>query len=774
MENVENFRLASPEGMVESTIGEKKMAESDIRVGVLTSGGDAPGMNAAVRAVVRGCLKLGVQPYAIFEGWQGAVDGGEMIKAMQWADVGSILNRGGTVIGTARCAEFREYAGRKKAALNLIKNGISKLVVIGGDGSLSGTNEIREEWPKLVAELFSEGAITEAEKQRCAHLAVVGLVGSIDNDLVGFDMTIGADSALHRILTAIDELSSTAASHRRTFVVEVMGRRCGYLPLMGAVAGSCDYVFIPEKPPAAGWQERLADRLKKGRQAGRRESIVLVAEGAVDQEGNQISAQNVCDALEEHLGEQPRVTILGHVQRGGTPSAYDRWMPTILGFAAVQEVLEQRPEDPAVIIGAKNNRVGRVNLVEAVNNTRQVGTFMKEKNYQQALAARGPGFANMLAINRFITSPPKTEKPAEDAPRVAIINAGGLAPGMNAAAMAVTRLGIGKGYQMLGVKGSFNGLIEGNIRPLDWEAVEGWNLDGGAVLGTRRDIPTVEQYYSIGRSLEKHKIDALVVIGGYNAYEAVYQMRQESLRYPAFQIPMVCIPASIDNNLPGSELSIGADTALNNALWALDRIKESAAASKRCYVADTMGRHCGYLALMAGIASGAELVYLDEFPVTLHTLSENVKSICASFDRGRGLCLVLRNEKAGGVYNREFMARIFDHESGGRFDVRHSALGHIQQGGEPTPYDRILATRLADGALKDIEQQLADGSNEIHGVGMGETGLTIIDLMDLPKLVDVKKRRPKQQWWLDMLNLVSLIAWEDYQGVVPKLTIDTL
>lgn len=745
------------------------------RIGVLTSGGDAQGMNAAVRAVIRTALKMGAQPYAILEGWQGAVDGGEMIKPMGWSDVSSILNRGGTVIGTARCAKFREREGLRLAAKNLVEKGIDKLITIGGDGSLSGTNEFMEEWPSLLDELVAAGEISAETALAHQHLAVAGLVGSIDNDLVGFDMTIGADSALHRILTAIDELSSTAASHRRTFIVEVMGRKCGYLPLMSAVAGGCDYVFIPEMPPAEGWEDRLAHKLQAGRDAGRRESIVLVAEGAIDRYGEPITSQRVCDALEERLGERPHVTILGHVQRGGTPSAYDRWMPSALGYAAVQEVMRQQPGDEPVILGARHNRVSRLPLMQAVKDTRAVAKFTQAGEYDQAVAARGASFMEMLEINKVLSAPPSAETiSSEGAKRVAIMHAGGLAPGMNTAARAAVRLGLANGFQVLGIQGSFEGLIDGQVRELDWDSIEGWGFDGGAELGTRRTIPTVEQYYAIGRSLENCKIDALMVIGGYNAYLSVYQMRQEQDRYPAFNIPMICIPASIDNNLPGSELSIGTDSALNNAVWALDRIKESAAASRRCFVADTMGRHCGYLALMSGIASGAELVYLDEEPVTLQMLTEDLISMRESFRQGRRLWMVVRNETAGDRYDREFMARVFEHESENLFDVRHSALGHLQQGGDPSPYDRILATRLVHRSYQHLAQQLASGAADATGVGLTKDGIETFDLMDMQKLVDWDKRRPTEQWWLNLAPLIGVVSRDKFGGTVATLPIEDL
>src|ERR1700712_146209 len=279
------------------------------RLAVMTSGGDAQGMNPAVRAVVRTALNHGAEIFAVYEGYRGLIEGGDRIRAVSWDDVSSIPNRGGPGTGTARWIEFRERAGRRQAVRNLLEKGIDRLIVIGGDGSLSGADLLRQEWPELVKELLAEGAIDQQTADLHPALIIAGLVGSIDNDMIGTDMTIGADSALHRIVEAIDSISSTAASHQRSFVVEVMGRNCGYLALMSAIAGGADYVFIPENPPDPGWEQRLCRLLKTGRIAGRRKSIVVVAEGARDCENTPITSDDVRKVLEEQLGEDTRVTI---------------------------------------------------------------------------------------------------------------------------------------------------------------------------------------------------------------------------------------------------------------------------------------------------------------------------------------------------------------------------------------------------------------------------------------------------------------------------------
>lgn len=735
-----------------------------VRIGVLTSGGDAQGMNAAVRAVVRTALRLGAQPYAVMEGWAGAVAGGEGIRPLNWDSVGSILHRGGTIIGTARSKEFRTREGMLSAAANLLEHGIDRLVVIGGDGSLTGTNEFRKAWPSLLAELMETGRITPEVAAAHAQLMIAGLVGSIDNDLVGTDMTIGADSALHRIMEAIDSLSSTAASHQRTFVIEVMGRHCGYLALMSAVAGGCDYVFVPELPPADGWEEDMCNKLQAGRAAGRRDSLVIVAEGAQDREGNRITAADVCDVLEERLGEDARVTILGHVQRGGRPSAYDRWMSTLLGYAAAQEVLRATPESEPHIIGVRHNRIAHLPLMESVENTRAVATYIKDGDYEAAVAARGASFAQMLQIFENMSTPPSQSR-HDDSPvkdkRVAILHAGGLAPGMNTAARAAVRLGIDHGLTMLGIEGGFPGLLDGAVKELSWADVEGWVGEGGAALGTHRDYPTIEQLYSIGRSLESNHIDGLIVIGGFNAYLGAHTLIKERDRYPAFNIPIVCVPASIDNNLPGSELSIGADTAVNSTVYTLDAIKLSASASKRCFVAEVMGRRCGYLTLMSGLATGAEKVYLPEHDATLDEIASATSDMVKSFRDGRRLYLVLRNEAACGLYSTKLLADVFAQESHGLYDVRESVIGHVQQGGNPTAFDRLMATRLVTNAMQVLVDELVAGTARGHYVGLVNGEFRDSPLAHMNDELDLVNRRPRDQWWLRLEHVIPVVSQDE-------------
>jgi len=451
------------------------------KIGILTSGGDAPGMNAAIRSVVRVALDLGIEVYGIREGYQGMVEGGEMIREMTWESVGGILQRGGTMIGTARCQEFKTREGRRKAAKNLVNHGIDGLIIIGGDGSLTGASIFRTEWPELIKGLTKSGEIPAESAEKYPNLVIVGLPGSIDNDMFGTEMTIGADTALHRITEAIDAITSTASSHQRSFVVEVMGKNCGYLAMMGALAAGADWVFIPEVPPDPdAWKKEMCEALGAGRKAGRRDSIVVVAEGACDKKGNPITSQDIKETLEEKLGEDTRITILGHVQRGGSPSAFDRNLGTILGHAAVHELRKTKPEDEPQLIGMRGNRVVSSSLMECVKITQQISSLASENQFGKVLELRGSGFQSAYKILQTLFQPgPKLVKKSDKPFRIAVMHSGGPAPGMNTVVRAAVRWGSDQGHTMLGIYNGFPGLIKGDLKELSWMDVSGWVGQGG-------------------------------------------------------------------------------------------------------------------------------------------------------------------------------------------------------------------------------------------------------------------------------------------------------
>ena len=736
------------------------------RLGVLTSGGDAQGMNAAVRSAVRAALERGAQVFGIFEGFQGMIEGGDLIRPFNWDNVGGVLQQGGTLLGTARSPDFLTREGRKEAAHNLLLHGINRLIVIGGDGSLTGAQVLREEWADLTKELVAEGRMAPAAAEEYGYLAVAGLVGSIDNDMFGTDLSIGTDSALHRITEALDAITSTAASHQRAFVVEVMGHHCGYLALMGALASGADFALIPESPPNLdAWEEKMCSILRTGRDIGRRDSIVVVAEGAQDRHGKPITSAYVEEVLTKYLGEEARVTVLGHVQRGGSPSAYDRVLATLLGAAAAEAVLNAEPSDEAVLIGIQNNKIVHKSLTECVAQTLKVGKSIHDCDFEAAMQYRGKFYRDSFRILRtLIRANPRPPEPSKRRLRVAVMTGGAPAPGMNAATRAVVRLLEDSGHIPLGIKRGFRGLINDDIHEMNWMSVNGWAPTGGSELGSSRKCPEGAELYAAAQVLERNHVDAIVMIGGWAGYYAVHKLYEERHNFPAFNIPLICIPASINNNLPGSELSIGADTALNSIVEVVDKIKQSAVALNRCFIVEVMGRYCGYLALMSAIATGAERVYLHEEGITLRELERDIDLLKEGFQQGKRLGLMIRNETANSFYTTAFIAALFDEEGGDLFEVRQSILGHLQQGGNPSPYDRILAARLAWEAVRRIEEmtqrQNAASFSEVGAICLGiqEGDVNATPLYRIPRLMDEGHQRPLEQWWMELRPLARMLA----------------
>jgi 6-phosphofructokinase 1 len=264
--------------------------------------------------------------------------------------------------------------------------------------------------------------------------------------------------------------------------------------------------------------------------------------------------------------------------------------------------------------------------------------------------------------------------------------------------------------------------------------------------------------YAIARTIENHRIEALLVIGGWNAYEGVFNMMNERSNFPAFNIPIVCLPASINNNLPGSEFSIGADTALNSIVEAVDKIKQSAVATRRCFVVEVMGHWCGYLALMGALATGAERFYLPEEGITLQQLQDDVDRLKRGFNLGKRLGLVIRSENANPIYSTSFICSLFEEEGKDAFDVRPAILGHLQQGGDPSPFDRIQATRLARLCLEHLIEQCRDGDTTNCFIGLQNGKFIFHDMRDFDRMADMTFQRPRDQWWLQLRPIAHIMA----------------
>ncbi|XP_044290376.1 ATP-dependent 6-phosphofructokinase, liver type isoform X3 [Varanus komodoensis] len=690
-----------------------RMAGAGLALAVLTSGGDAQGMNAAVRAVTRMGIYIGAKVFLIYEGYEGLVEGGENIKQATWLSVSNIIQLGGTIIGSARCKAFTTREGRLQAAYNLVQHGITNLCVIGGDGSLTGANIFRTEWGGLLEELVKEEKITEEVAQTYCHLNIVGLVGSIDNDFCGTDMTIGTDSALHRIMEVIDAITTTAQSHQRTFVLEVMGRHCGYLALVSALASGADWLFIPESPPEDGWEDFMCERLGEARSRGSRLNIIIIAEGAIDKNGMPITSNYVKDLVVKRLGFDTRVTVLGHVQRGGTPSAFDRVLSSKMGMEAVMALLEATPDTPACVVSLSGNQSVRLPLMECVQVTKDVQKAMDEKRFDEAIQLRGRSFENNWNIYKLLAH----QKPAQEKSNfsIAILNVGAPAAGMNAAVRSAVRVGICQGHTMYVVNDGFEGLSKGQ------------------------------------------------------AYEGVLQLVEARGQYDELCIIMGVIPATISNNVPGTDFSLGSDTAVNAAMESCDRIKQSASGTKRrVFIVETMGGYCGYLSTVTGIAVGADAAYVYEEPFTIHDLKANVEHLTDKMKTDIQRGLVLRNEKCHEHYTTEFLYNLYSSEGKGIFDCRINVLGHLQQGGAPTPFDRNYGTKLGVKAVLWMSEKLKEAyrkgrvfANSVDTacvIGLRRKAVSFSPVTELKKVTDFEHRLPKEQWWLNLRLMLKMLA----------------
>lgn len=308
------------------------------RIGVLTSGGDAPGMNAAIRAVVRKAIYHGVEVFGIKNGFQGLIEGN--IEKMELGSVGDIIQRGGTMLLSARSKEFTTDKGQNKGIEQLNKYGIEGLIIIGGDGSFRGAQKLTEK-----------------------GYPCIGVPGTIDNDIAGTDFTIGFDTALNTIIEAIDKIRDTATSHERTYVIEVMGRDAGDLALWSGLSGGAESILIPEKKEDFS---DIIERLNRGHERGKKHSIIVVAEGVG-------SGFEYSDRIEKATNMETRVTVLGHIQRGGSPTASDRVLASRLGAKAVDLLLAG---EAGKMVGIQSNQLVDQSILEVLSKEHRTNIDM--------------------------------------------------------------------------------------------------------------------------------------------------------------------------------------------------------------------------------------------------------------------------------------------------------------------------------------------------------------------------------------------------------------
>jgi 6-phosphofructokinase 1 len=392
-------------------------------------------------------------------------------------------------------------------------------------------------------------------------------------------------------------------------------------------------------------------------------------------------------------------------------------------------------------------------LTECVATTRSVAGLIADRRFDEAMAMRCGNFTASCQLRRTILqAQPHQSEPEHRALRLAVLHGGDPAPGMNAAVRVALRVAMDQGHTVLGMRDGFGGLVGGRFELLDWMSVSGWVSWPGAELGTNRFIPAADDLPAVAAQLDSEHVDGLLVIGGGTGYVAAHRLLDH------LAIPIVCVPASINNDLPASDLSIGSITALNSLVTDVDKIKQTAVASNRCFIVEVMGQDCGYLALLSGLATGAERVYLPEEGITLEHLSEDLEALRSGFANGRRLGLVIRGEGTDALDTTSFIQSLFNHESNGLFDVRGAILGHVQEGGRPSPFDRIQATRLSAAGVDHLMTR-AGSADPSAMVGTREGRIVLTPPRDLPDLVDRTVQRSREaEWWMAMRPLADIMA----------------
>ena len=485
-----------------------------------------------------------------------------------------------------------------------------------------------------------------------------------------------------------------------------------------------------------------------------------------------------------------RVTTLGHVQRGGTPCAYDRMLGTLQGCEAVNAVLESTPDTPSPVIAIIENKIVRQPLVEAVKLTKEVAEAIHTKDFVKAMGLRDAEFKEYYDAYMITTSTeqPELMLPPEKRMRIGIIHVGAPCGGMNAATRAAIAYCFTRGHHPVALHNGFSGLIRhhsdkplGAVRDINWLDAESWSSRGGSEIGTNRTLPS-ENLEEVAHVFDKYDIQGLFVIGGFEAFTSVSELRKARDTYRAFKIPMVILPATVSNNVPGTEYSLGSDTCLNALIEFCDTCRQSASASRRrVFVIETQGGQSGYIATIAGLSIGALAVYTPEEGINLKMLDRDIDHLRDTFARDRGQSragkIILRNEQASATYTTELIAAMIKEEGKGRFEARVGIPGHFQQGKEPSPMDRVRGVRFGVKSLQHIESfagktrsEIADDPMSAVVIGIRGAKVRFADMETVErKETDWKHRRPKNEYWMALKGIVDTLSGRATTAGAPKV-----
>lgn len=691
-----------------------------MRIGVLTGGGDVPGLNAAIRAVVRRSAQNEYEVYAIRNGWQGLTGSGE-VYPLTPASVRGILPLGGTIIGASRTNPFEKDLTVERA-IHILQPESAEPDVQKAIASLEAYQAayVKRHTDEIIANVKTHGldalvviggrdTLEVAEKLSRMGVKLVGVPKTMDNDLVETDYSIGFDSAVTRVMESLDNLHTTASAHHRVMVVEVMGRETGWVALVGGLAGGADFIVIPEVSSSVA---EVCEHLQQRHSSGKEFSIVVVAEGAqmpdlitrqpgaydpfgrprYDQRG---VGESLAMAIEHKMGLETRFVVLGHLHRGGAPSAFDRVLASRLGVSAVDMIKNGQFGQMAT---RRNNRFQTVPLANVAGKIQYADTRYYE-------------------LARTFFGQRRLDPGASSIRRIGVLTGGGDCPGLNAAIRAVTRHAFEYGWKVTGFRNGWAGLLgEGDAFEVTPEFISGALPKGGTILGSSRTNPAKkpELMAQVFANLRKYEIDALVAIGGDDTLGVASKLYAAGAN-------VVGVPKTMDNDINETEYTIGFDSASTTVVEALDKLHTTASAHHRVMVVEVMGREAGWIAVFSGLAGGADFIFIPEAETTLKECTEHLLKRKA-WGKTSSIVVVSEGAPIPDLVDRKELGELdaFGHvrldkrglgervaealEKSTGMETRYVVLGHIQRGGSPTNFDRILATRTGVAAIDLIRE----------------------------------------------------------------------
>jgi 6-phosphofructokinase 1 len=704
-----------------SDLNSRSAVNHNRTLAILTSGGDAPGMNPAIRAIVGCWLEQDIDNRIIaFKGGYSGVCRNKYITPDR-DYVAGLSARGGTIITAGRCEGLKIPGSSERNAVRQVLTAIDDLagvVVIGGNGSFRGMVDVIE--------------------KECG-IQAIGIPATIDNDIWRTDLSLGVDTALNTAVEIIDKIRDTAAAFRRAFVVEIMGRECGYLALATALATEAEAVFLPEDEPGFDDLGDIQRKLDELYRMDALNSVIIAAEGS------KIKRSTIQNIVGTYTNWEVRSVVPGYAERGGRPSAIDR----ILGCRFAAKALE----------GINNKQLPPKSKVTTLEGTNIILNEELDdicENSGKKARVGDMRFKKLIRLQKHLT-PYHDPLPYADNVGCALLTIHGAdAPGINAAIRAFTRIAIAADKnidtqrirtvavrQGLKTLADYNDELDlYNFIPLEWQMTDGFTYAGGVPVSLSQQYniepiracpknwletqTTADAVNNMNMKIDQFErtmlnkgtpspVRCVVVIGGRDAINCIKEIRNNHFNYP-----IIYIPASIDNDVYQSDYSIGFDTALNCAVKAIDKVRETALAEGRVFLIETMGGKSGFLPLSIGLAAGAEHIFIPEIfrkpGPTLNDIDKTLNAIIERFKTKKKHSILVFHESIikhlGGIDNITKRLAGVGAVNVPPFEVRPTIFGYAQRGGTPSAFDRILATCLGAEAargLRGIRGQFHDG-----------------------------------------------------------------